>query len=305
MWNKPHTFRPRAGNTIAMFPDPNAGLSDDGGTIGFVYTRHGGFIDLGHARDFIDHTNFFAAMYRDVASGPGGEGSVFLWNAGADMHLLAEQTPSPPDFAICALLGAKLAFEYSIWHEIESYFSLEKYSSFAPEDVFSNAVGVVAGFRAMFNPSGTFDRAADQALKEVLELLGPVTMETTEKAMQYVKDHWWKETGATGESKRRNFLSPGAIRPWLVTDLVIPGREAGAEELRKIIGKPQGASITIPTRHKGVFLERRARLAFRNLPNGLKNLTGLDEITSINLRAVSTMLRDLALSEEGASIATP
>ena len=51
--------------------------------------------------------------------------------------------------------------------------------------------------------------------------------------------------------------------------------------------------------------ERRQRLAFRNLPNGLKNLTGLDELTSINLRAVSTMLRDLALSEEGASIATP
>lgn len=300
LWNTPHRFRARVGI------DFTARLSNDGGTIGFVYTRHGGFVDLGHARDFVDHTNYFAQTYRDLASKPGTEREKLLWNEGADMYLFAEMAPSEPDFTTCAFVGAKLAFDYSIWHEIQSYFSAEKYSSFAPEDVFSNAVGVLAGFRALFNPTIGFDRAAHLALKEVLELLGPARQEVTQKAADCVKGHWWQMTSSqTGKTLRRNFLAAGPIRPWLVTDLSTPGREAAIEELRSLIGKPASASITIPTRHNGTFLSRHASLVFKDLPSGLRDLTGLDEIKSSNLLAVSGMLRGQARVEEGSHIDQP
>lgn len=300
LWNAPHRFRARVGHDLA------ARISNDGGTIGFVYTRHGGFIDLGHARDFIDHTNYFAETYRQLAINPDTERAKLLWNEGADMHLFAEKAPSLPDLTTCAFVGAKLAFDYSIWHEIQSYFALEKYSSFAPEDVFSNAVGVLTGFRALFNPTIGFDGAAHLALKEVLELLGPAKQEITQKATEYVKDRWWRTTlSQTGETLRRNFLVAGAIKPWLVTDLSISGREAAAEELRNLIGKPASASITIPTHHNGTFLNRHASLVFKNLPRGLRDLTGLDEIKSSNLLAVSVMLRDHARLEEGRTIDQP
>jgi hypothetical protein len=306
LWNKPHTFRARAGNTIAMFPDPHAGLSDDGGTIGFVYTRHGGFIDLGHARDLIDYTIYFASMYRNATT-DGGDIKLFYTgtteaNKTAYVYLSVEKVAPPPNFAVCALIGAKLAFELSLWHEIESYFTLEKYSSFAPEDLFSNAVGVLAGFRALVYPVGSFDSSADSALKNLLQLLGAVDIATTTAATQYVEDHWWKSPGIT---LKRNFLARGAIKPWLVTDLAISGRELQAAELAKAIGKPKAASITIPTIHQEIFLQRRVRLVLRELHKDIKDLTGVDELTSINLQAVSTMLRDYARVEEGVGIDQP
>jgi hypothetical protein len=302
LWENPHKYRFREETLLAER------TTDAGGTIGFVYTRHGGFIDLGHARDFIDLTRFFTDRYRDVARLPIHRGDLFLFSEGADISLLAEQTASSPDLAICALLGAKLAFEYSIWHEIESYFSAEKYSSFAPEDLFSNAVGVVAGFRALFDSTDAFDVAADRALKEVLELLGPVPMEITETATQYVKNRWWKIgiLPPGPQAIRRNFLQAGAIKPWLVTDLAISGRESQATELARVIGKPPAATITIPTHYNGIFLEGRARLVFRNPMQEIKDLVPtISEIRSIDLLTVSSKVRDLAQAQEGATIDRP
>lgn len=312
LWNKPHTYLPR--NAGFGVPNPASNLSDDGGTIGFVYTRHGGFIDLGHARDFIDYTRYFASLYQVMASSSVPRGGIELFTTGAGatttahLHLRVEQAPSPPDFTMCALLGAKLAFEFSLWHEIESYFTIEKYSSFAPEDMFSNAVGVVAGFRALVYPTGSFDRSADSALKHVLELLDPSDITTTELATQYVKDHWWKtnRVDPRPSTLRRNFLTPGPIRPWLVTDLAIPGRQTQAAEIGQIMGKPQAASITIPTHYNGVFLEGRAHLVFKNLLQDIGALVPtMSEIRSIDLLTVTTRVRDLARAQEGATIDQP
>jgi len=81
-----------------------------------------------------------------------------------------------------AIVGAKLAYERAIWHEMVTYFPPrnplalnQHYSSFAPEDNFSNAVGVLAGYRAVLTPTVDFNTAADQAILTVLEDLGPAT----------------------------------------------------------------------------------------------------------------------------------
>jgi hypothetical protein len=301
LWQEPHQY--------------NTSQLPGGGETGYVYTRYGGFIDFGHARDFIDMTRYFTQKYRDAASLPVHRNGLPLFNEGADIVLLAEQVTPKPDYAICALIGAKLAFEYSVWHEIVSYFPQsgsidEKYSAFAPEDLFSNAVGVVAGFRTLFNTTVEFDVAADQTLREVLEFLGPVAKETTEAATQYVKGRWWKQSLSSlnpfSEAARRNFLSAGAIKPWLITDLAISGRESATAELAKAIGKPQAASITISTHYNGVFLDGRAHLLFRNPLPEIKSLVpAISEIRSIDLRTVTDRLRDLARIQEGTVIDQP
>lgn len=301
LWANPHRFRRHEETGILER------VNDNGGTIGYVYTRHGGFIDLGHTRDFIDHTRYFAQMYLNVAGNPVHRGSMSLFNENADIFLEAELLSPKPDLAISALIGAKLAFEYSVWHEINTYFTSEKYSSHAPEDLFSNALGVVIGFRALMKPKMEFDAAAHLVLKEVLEQLGMQSKAITEAAIEYVKDRWWALV--VGErfpvARRRNFLTSGPIKPWLVTDLVIPGKETQAADLERALGRPQAASIPIPALHNGVFLERRGRLAFKNPMQNIQDLVPLTEFRSIDLVGISRLLRDHARAEEGASIDTP
>jgi Protein of unknown function (DUF4056) len=306
LWKHPHRFRSQAETGALELMD------DVGGTIGYVYTRFGGFIDLGHARDFIDLTSFFTQMYLNVAENSIHGGSTFLFKEDADIYLEAEQLATPRDYAISALIGAKLAFEYSVWHEISSYFTVQSYSSFAPEDLFSNALGAVAGFRALFNTKVEFNIAANQALKELLEQLGMESKATTEAAIEYVKDRWWKKVlfEKFPVAKRRNFLSAGAIKPWLVTDLTIRGKEATSAELEQAMGKPPPASITFPTHYNGIFLDGRARLFFKNPMQEIKDLVKeveppISEIRSINLPTVSEQLRAHARKEEEASIDSP
>jgi hypothetical protein len=291
------------------------GMLAGGGSTGYMYTRHGGFIDLGHARDYIDMTRYMTQMYRDAAGNPMyAPGMPLRLNEGADLILVAEPVRPSPEWTFCALMGAKLAFEQSVWHEVYSYFPQaggfnQKYSSFAPEDLFSNAVGVVAGFRALvFHADLPFDVAADRALKDVLESLGPVSKDLTEQAIQYVEDRWWESSllGTQPETKRRNFLSAGPLRPWLVTDLAIRGKEARAAELVAAIGRPSAASIAIPTHYTGILLEQRGRLRFDNPIQDIKNLVPqLAEIRSIDLLTVSSALRAHARRQETSDIDSP
>jgi hypothetical protein len=296
IWKKPHEFRPKR----------SAGLLPGGGSTGYVYTRHGGFIDFGHARDFIDFTRYFTNWYRAVATNKIYKGDYFVSNEGTagDIYLVAEPATGPLDVATTLLIGARLAFDFSVWHEIFTYFNLEKFSAFAPEDLFSNALGVVAGIRAILNQEGGWDVAADRALKEVLEELGPMPKETTATALDYVDGRWFSTFTST---MRRNFLPPGAIKPWLVTDLAISGKEAKAAELARAIGgKPPAASISFPTHYNGIFLDSRARLVIRNPMQDVKDLVPeMSEIRGIDLLTVSERLRAKARKDERATIDQP
>ena len=306
LWSKPHHYRFRDETNLAER------ASDEGGTIGFVYTKRGGFIDVGHVRDNIDFTRYFTQSYRDVAGNPIHAGKRYLFDDTASIFLNAAQLNPKPDLAMSALIGAKLAFEYSVWHEANSYFTAEKYSAFAPEDLFSNAVGVLVGFTALFDAHTDFDVAADRALKHVLELLEPVPQATTEAATEYVKNHWWERSFGQGNTLRRHFMSSGAITPWLVSDLAIAGREAAAAELAKVIGKPRAASIQFATHYNGIFLEDRGRLLFKApaqqddaFDDVVGLLSGATEIRSIDLFAVSEKIRARAIADDGPSIDQP
>jgi hypothetical protein len=296
---------------------PNATLlerqGEDGGKHGYLYTRHGGFIDLGHVRDNIDYARFFAARYYNAPlSGRTGAMS-FVYNEGADIHLeIAPRTERPrPELA--AAMGAKLAYERALWHEIITFFPPastididEQFSSFAPEDLFSNAVGVLAGYRAILTPDTPFDLTAQQHLHRIIARLGPVhRADETTAAIALVKDHWW--TSATFPPvKRRNFDAFSPVRPWLLTDIVIDGKEAEGDALRAALARPKPASIIIPAEHAGRPLDALAHFEFRNLPASLSALVpSLSIIRGSDLPAVVAAIRAKARTIHGNDVDSP
>ena len=295
---------------------PGAGLlereGENGGRHGFIYTRHGGFIDLGHARDNIDYARFFAARYYNAPS-TGRTGALsFVFNEGADIHLEIPPRSGRPAPELAAAMGARLAYERALWHEIVSFFATpnpvldERFSSFAPEDLFSNAVGVLAGYQAILTPDVPFDRAAEQALHRIIARLGPVhRKEETDAVIALVKGHWWT-AGAPPPAKRRNFDAFSPVRPWLVTDIVIDGKETEGDALRASLARPKPASILIPAEHAGRPLDSLAHFEFKNLPSGLAALVpSLPIIRSSDLPTVVDAVRAEARSIHGNDVDLP
>ena len=305
----PHKYR-------AAFTDTTLAdrLGEDGGRHAFVYTRRGGFIDLGHARDNIDYARFFAARYYNAPSSGRTGNLSFVFNEGADIHLEIAPRAGRPAPELAAAMGAKLAYERAIWHEIITFFPPasatsfdERFSSFAPEDNFSNAVGVLAGYRAILSPPEVgFDVAAQRALHGILARLGPVHRpEETDAAIDFVKNHWWT-SGTFPPAKRRNFDAFSPVRPWLVTDIAIDGKDDEGDALRESLARPKAASIHIPAEHAGQPLDSLAHFEFRNLPAALAALVpALPVIRSSDLPAVVAKIRDEARTIHGNDVDSP
>jgi hypothetical protein len=304
-----HAYRPRF--TDATMADR---LDAKGGRNGYVYTRRGGFIDLGHARDYIDYTRFFAARYYNAPSS-GRTGILSkVFEEGGDIHLEIAPRTGRPGSALAAAMGAKLAYERAIWHEIITYFAPtgtltfdERFSSFAPEDNFSNAVGVLAGYRALLTPDTPFDLAAQQALHKILARLAPVhRKEETQAAIDFVEDHWWAGGGLTPPAKRRNFDAFSPVRPWLVTDIVIPGKEGEGDELRETLARPKPASIHLPVQHDGLPLDSLAHLEMKNVHPSLRTLVpSLTTIKGSDLPTVVAAIRAEERRVKGADADSP
>jgi hypothetical protein len=257
-----HEYRPKA-NEGAIGQLPGGGLN------GFVYTGHGGFVDIGHVRDNIDYARYFAIRYDTHWRGD----TVRLFAEAGEIHIVVSAHPQRPTAVLAALVGARLAYERALWHEVASYFDNrlvrnEQFSAFSPEDNFSNAVGVLAGFNAMLTADKSFNQAADQALAEVLRLLAPVGKDTGEAALEFVADHWWKSSlfgaGPTPDALRRNVDAMFPVQPWLVTEVDLGGTTDGIPSLRSL-GRPAAASISFPTRHDGLVLDNLAQLEVRGI----------------------------------------
>lgn len=304
-----HAYRPTF--TDATLADR---LDTRGGSTGYLYTRRGGFLDLGHVRDNIDYTRFFAARYYNApSSGRTGNMSKVLVEGG-DVHLEILPRTGRPASALAAAMGAKLAYERAIWHEIVTYFPPtatltfdERFSSFAPEDNFSNAVGVLAGYRALLTPDTPFDVAAQQALHRILARLGPVHRKAdTQAAIDFVEDHWWTSGGLTPPAKRRNFDAFSPVRPWLVTDIVIPGKEDEGDELRETLARPKPASIHLPVQHDGQPLDGFAHLEIKNVHPSLRALVpSLTIIKGSDLPTVVAAIRAEERRVKGADADSP
>jgi hypothetical protein len=196
---------------------------------GIIYTRRGGFLDMGHLRDCADWTAYLYNLIKASQTDPNYR-HIELRNEGGAKSLDLNVPADLSEEQIISLAG-KISFDLSMWHEISTWFGAsyvplisEKFSSFSPEDMYSNLMGVHLGMRAIKN-NLDYDKAMTSELDKMLDSLESVdTEEETYNAMLKVNEVWY-----TNQKKYPNknivlkrYIEFGPeLSPWLV-----PGYES-------------------------------------------------------------------------------
>lgn len=169
-----------------------------GAESGYLYTLNGGFVDLGHVRDNADMTKFiFDGLHA-------GHMCMALYNG----SVLITREPYGEE-AMLELAGA-IAYADGIAHELVTWrvegIGMDN-SSFSPEDIPSNIIGIEAAKRAIRKSNydttpAVFNAAMDVELTSsqgVLQELSPVSKANTERLYDYVfntrqwQDNPWTE----------------------------------------------------------------------------------------------------------------
>jgi hypothetical protein len=203
---------------------------------GNIYTRRGGFIDMGHLRDCADWTaylyNLISASRENTALR-----TTYLGVEGGSKTLVLE-IPENTDSTDIFQLAGKIAYDLSLWHEIATWYGAsyvpmlpERYSSFSPEDLYSNLLGVNLGIRALQSDL-EYDEAMTRLIAETLDSLKVVeTREKTFEAMQKVEEIWWTDEKRLPSKKvllKRYLDAEISLTPWL-----IPGEKHSPSPLVK------------------------------------------------------------------------
>lgn len=206
------------------------GTQKFGDPVGFVYTNRAGLLDIGHVRDMIDLTRF-----------------IYFWLMTSDRNNL--QKKDFPDGTIRPIrlpmdqdevlnIAGSMAYVLGWAHELitwKMYFikmqsapwvwSWHKYpqdfSSFSPEDLVSNLVGVEIGKRAIkLNCGMDFNKAVDLQMDLMMKELDAQPEAKTKEVLDSVegfrfgskKGKWFTENATLETLWRRNFYA----NPWLV-----------------------------------------------------------------------------------------
>ena len=203
-------------------PHQYLGSTEEGN--GIVYTKRGGFIDLGHLRDYADWTAYLYNLI--LASQLNGDSiTIDFGNEGGAKSLSLHIPPGFDNLDAYELAGG-IAYDLSLWHEIATWFGAsyvpmipERYSSFSPEDLYSNLLGVHLGIAALKSDL-EYDDAMTQLLSNMLDSLESVsTFGETYAAMEKVENIWWSGEKSLPSKKillKRYFDTDSMLTPWLV-----------------------------------------------------------------------------------------
>ena len=193
--------------------------------IGTIYSHKGGFIDIGHLRDQIDWTRY---LYTVILNSRGkGEVILPLRNE-AGRKTLYLNIPAELTSSDCILLAGKITYDFSLWHEISTWFGAstiplmpEKFSSFSVEDVYSNLLGIHVGMQALHSKL-PFNAAATQIIVSTLDSLAVVkTAQETYDAYDAVNHKWYtnkKRIPRKSVTIKRDPDVLNSSRPWIVPD---------------------------------------------------------------------------------------
>jgi hypothetical protein len=162
---------------------------------GIIYTRIGGFIDMGHMRDQADWTAYLYALMQQEKHL--GCITLDLGYEGGEKKL-SISVPSGLSKDDLILLAGRIAYDISIWHEIATWFGVssvplvsEQFSSFSVEDGYSNLLGVHLGMQAIKSDL-PYEEALTNLIDKKLDQLHVVRSEAeTLQAMEDVRDMWW------------------------------------------------------------------------------------------------------------------
>jgi hypothetical protein len=143
----PHSLRTHSYGASGIWPADGMGL---------VYTAHAGLVDLGHVRDNIDMVKW--VHDRLVA----GDTRFMTFEGDVTVHRIPRDAVSRLDVAAGITFVEGLAHELSTWNT-----PTQDFSSFSPEDLPSNLIGIECGVRAIA-AGGSFNTAATSALDSIL-----------------------------------------------------------------------------------------------------------------------------------------
>ncbi|MBP6185828.1 MAG: DUF4056 domain-containing protein [Saprospiraceae bacterium] len=163
---------------------------------GIIYTRRGGFVDIAHVRDVADWTGYLYLLITDNDRTING-GEMDLGMEGGQKYLKLK-IPANLDQQTATELAGLIAYDISVWHEIASWFGAsfiplmpERYSSFSPEDLYSNLLGVHLGIQAIQSDL-EYNEAMTQLIVDMMDTLGAVkSINDTYIAMKKVEGIWW------------------------------------------------------------------------------------------------------------------
>lgn len=200
---------------------------------GIVYTENGGFIDLGHLRDYADWT---AYLYNLIQYAKDNDQDIVLdlGNEGGAKALAISASVLTDTIQIYHLAGS-IAYDLSVWHEIATWFGAsyipflsEQFSSFSPDDLYSNLLGVSLGIEAIKSDLA-FDEAMTILLMKTLDSLGVVSESDTYGAMESVNGLWWTRSKSLPSNetilKRHMSLSSDST----LLPLLVPVHRAGMQ----------------------------------------------------------------------------
>ncbi len=206
-------------------------LGDPSEQNGIIYTRRGGFIDMGHLRDQCD---WLAYLYIQMLENRNnGELFLILGHEGGEKNLQVRITPNLSNSDLIQMAG-KIAYDLSVWHEIATWFGAstipfvpERYSSFSVEDAFSNLLGVMVGIKAIQSEL-PYEQAVTKIIDQTLKNLDVVTNETeTLLAMEEVHNIWWTREKRLPSGKvliQRQLNVYPCLSPWLVPGWAQPNQ---------------------------------------------------------------------------------
>lgn len=149
---------------------------------------------------------------------------------------------------------------FALWHELASWFGhevlpgySERVSTFSPEDMYSNALGIRLG-AAVAREGGLLSRANYDALTEawlgsMLGLLVPLDVQSARATMTQLDGRWWTSKRSLPDVRlvtRRAMPTGLVLQPWRLEDAFAPG--ASPPPPAACAERPPALQLTVPDR---------------------------------------------------------
>lgn len=191
---------------------------------GIIYTKNGGFIDMGHVRDQADWT---AYLYNLIIENKTEETLLKVLGHEGGLKTLSLKIPSDITKKSARQLAGKIAYDLSVWHEIATWYGAssipfvpERFSSFSVEDAYSNLLGATLGMMAIESEL-PYEEAMTVLILQAMEYLDAVQTEAESiDAMEAVRNIWWtreKKLPSKNILLKRQFKVYPEVKPLLIS----------------------------------------------------------------------------------------
>jgi hypothetical protein len=249
---------------------------------GLVYTCRGGWIDTAHVRENADLTFFLISQLVQRLPGPTtislpGEGGQRVVVVKAISREVIDRWGRE---RVAGVIASWVAYQFALWHELASWFGhealpgySERVSTFSPEDMYSNALGIRLGV-AVAHEGGLLSRANYDALTEawlgsMLGILVPADLKDARATMKQLDGRWWDSKRALPDVRlvtRRAMPTGLVLQPWRLEDAFAPAPAAPPPAPAACVERPPALQLTVPDRLGDFVISEAVEVIWRPGP---------------------------------------